>query len=540
MRRHAQISIGLAVLLALSLRPGAALALDHQSARISSLGGDHVVGVIPDLYTDIGVNPAYAFFADRLNVGYARRLDAGYDPSVPYLMEDSGSYSGSSMMVDELSAWGIRLSSWRTAVFAQWALYRPENVESYPRTGFGNGAYSELSEYGESRNNDFARIDLFGARALGDRYTLGLRLQGRAYNNYTSSMRVYAYDRYDDFFFVDPWKQRRETRIRSLSGRRYSLDLQAGVVKSDDTGPRTDLAIKASFNRPDYRQERYELDISKEFDQAGELDDYSYHRYYWNDARKGDIWSLALTFRHSFDGGIRVLAGGDVSTCSYETEWNTSDEFLQWNYSGPDWKVAGAFDGDGSLLDGGCFFKGGKVFSLHRTTDLYLGLHGVFSRTRAEEEPLVHYSIAADGPESAVQIDQSVRLESIETSFGLFIPFSVEFRPSGYFTYFSSFVPYGNWRKLSATQPIPSLFTFRPPVSVSRVAGAHLAGASSQAVIEPAAYSTEWERDLSTGCTVTLGFSLHYRDRFFVDVYTQSEIIPTYLANNVFDIRYAF
>ncbi len=39
---------------------------------------------------------------------------------------------------------------------------------------------------------------------------------------------------------------------------------------------------------------------------------------------------------------------------------------------------------------------------------------------------------------------------------------------------------------------------------------------------------------------MTLGFSLHYRDKFFVDVYTASEIIPTYLNNNIIDVRYAF
>lgn len=541
MHSRSGIALGLAVLLAAAMRPGTALAIDNSSARIYSLGGDHVAGVIPDLYTDIDVNPAYAFFADRLNTSYARRLNPGYDPSLPYLMERSGSYSGPSMMVNELSAWGIRLSSWRTAVFAQWALDRPEHVYSYPYTGFDNGAYVELREEGSSDNSDFARIDLVAARPLDDRYTLGLRIEGQAYDYYHSYLTTYAYDRYDDLYFADIQSQRRDKEVRSYSGRRYSLDVQAGIVKSDDTGPRTDLAITASLNRPDQRQENYELDISKEYDQLNEIDGYRYYRYYWNDARAGDLWTLALMFRHSFNNGIRVLAGGDISTCSYETDWSGSNERLQWgSWTGLDRKVAGAFDGDGSLLDGSFYAKGSTVFSLHRTTDLYLGIHGVFERIRAEEEPLVHYSIAEDGPESAVQIDQALLLESIETSFALSIPLSVEFRPSGWFTYFSSFVLSGKWRKISTTQPIPSLFTFRPPVSVSRAGGANPAGASSEVIVEPQAYSTEWDKDLYTSGTVTLGFSLHYRDRFFVDVYTQSEIIPTYLANNVFDIRYAF
>jgi hypothetical protein len=184
--------------------------------------------------------------------------------------------------------------------------------------------------------------------------------------------------------------------------------------------------------------------------------------------------------------------------------------------------------------------KGSRVFSIHRTTDLYLGFHGVFARIRAEEEPLVHYVIGDTEGESAMSIDQAVRLESIEESFAFYVPLSVEFRPSSYFTYYSSFVLYAEWRKSSATQPIPSLFAYRPPASVSRVGDANLAGASSTAVIEPVAYSTEWRRDLSTDATVTLGFSLHYRDKFFVDVYTGTAIIPENVRTCAIDVRYAF
>jgi hypothetical protein len=33
---------------------------------------------------------------------------------------------------------------------------------------------------------------------------------------------------------------------------------------------------------------------------------------------------------------------------------------------------------------------------------------------------------------------------------------------------------------------------------------------------------------------------LHYRDRFFIDVYTDADIIPQYLADNLIDVRYVF
>ncbi len=541
MQSRSRIRIGLVALLALSLRPGAALAIDNSSARISSLGGDHVAGVIPDLYTDLTVNPAYALFADKLVVCYAKRGNRGYAPSLPYLTESSGNFYGSSMLVNELSAWGIRLSSWRAAVFAQWELYRPESEWSDPSIDVDLQYVSRLRKYQRDGSDDFARIDLIAARALGDRYALGFRLQGWGYSNFFSEMNTYLSDEYRDPFFSRLSYQRRQTNARSFLGQRLSFDFQAGIVKSNDAGPETDLALRASLDRLDYRKESYDLDISKEFDASSEFDAYNYYRYHWNDARRGDLWNFALTFRHSFDGGIRVFAGGGVSTCSYETAWSDSEDRVRWGWSSPvDQTVAGAFDGEGSLIRGSCFFKGGKIFNLHETTDLHLGLRGVFARTRTEEEPLVHYAIAAEGEESAVRIEQPTRLESIETSLDLSVPISVEFRPSGFFTFFSSFILTGRWDKQAVTQPTLSFFRYNPPVAGYSANGAHRAGASSQIVIEPEAYSTDWERNLSTGGAVTLGFSLHYRDRFFIDVYSETEIIPTYLANQAFDIRYVF
>ncbi len=541
MRGHAQISFGLAVLLALALRPGAALATDNMSARMSSLGGDHVSGVIPDLYTDLTINPAYAFFADKLVVCYAKRENRGYAPSLPYLSENSGSFYGYSMVVNELSAWGIRLSSWRAAAFVQWELDRPEGSTSDPSIVIDRDYATTLREWQRSGSDDFARIDLIAARALGDRYALGLRLQGWGYDNFSSELNASLNDRYGDPSFTRLAYQHKQANVRSSLGRRLSFDFQAGIVKSNDAGPTTDLALKASLGRLDYRNEKYDLDSYKEYDATGELDACDYYRHYWNDARTGDLWNFALTFRHAFDGGIRVLAGGGVSTCSYETGWSNSTERVRWGWSSPlDQTVTGAFDGEGSLLGGSFFLKGGRIFSLHKTTDLYLGLRGVFARARAEEEPLVHYAIETDGEESIVRIEQPTRLESIETSIDLSIPLSVEFRPSGYFTFFSSFILTGRWDKQAVTQPTLSFFQYRPPAASYSVNGASRAGASSQIVIEPEAYSTDWERNLSTDGVVTLGFSLHYRDRFYIDVYSGTEIIPTYLANQIVDIRYVF
>lgn len=65
-------------------------------------------------------------------------------------------------------------------------------------------------------------------------------------------------------------------------------------------------------------------------------------------------------------------------------------------------------------------------------------------------------------------------------------------------------------------------------------------GSFTRAERIPERDTTEFEREWSTGSAVTLGFSLHYGDRFFVDVFSGSEIIPSYLPNATIDIRCAF
>ena len=46
--------------------------------------------------------------------------------------------------------------------------------------------------------------------------------------------------------------------------------------------------------------------------------------------------------------------------------------------------------------------------------------------------------------------------------------------------------------------------------------------------------------DVKVGSTASFGLSLHYRDRFFVDLHTGSDVTPDNIGSYVLDVRYAF
>ncbi|HEY5132578.1 MAG TPA: hypothetical protein VII85_02710, partial [Candidatus Krumholzibacteriaceae bacterium] len=105
---------------------------------------------------------------------------------------------------------------------------------------------------------------------------------------------------------------------------------------------------------------------------------------------------------------------------------------------------------------------------------------------------------------------------------------------------FSGFTLFGEWYKHVTKQPVQSLFYYNRPGGTDSNSRILPAAASPQVAIYPTATVTNWQSIWDSGSTVTLGFSLHYRERFFIDVYSQSAIIPGNLQSSLIDVRYVF
>ena len=527
------------VVIALILTATSSFTQVHPSARIYSLGAEHVSGIIPDLYTDLTVNPAYACLADRLTINYERKGMLGFAPVFPFLNQWPTYYYTDSYYSNEISFYGIGLSSWRAALFAQWRV----GLSEYTRSRFdlwdGYRRAIQRHEW-DSEDNDFGRIDIMAARPIGDTYALGFRLQGWGFYKSESFARIDVANSYYNTAYLELSDNSKEQDALSSLGRRLAFDFQTGIVKKSAGEPQTDLVLQASLHPIDYRDESYDLSILREYDIEQHLTDYSYSRDVWSDARKGDLWMFGLALRHAFPRGIRIYAGGSLSTATYDAVWSESGEYYGWgDYSSSDRMLTGNFDCRGSLRGASCFIKGGRMFNLHRMLDLHLGLHAAVERKHAKESPTVHYSYAIQDGDS-IRIDQPASLEYTGTTADVYLPISIEFRPSSYVSFFSGFTLFAGWFKHVTVQPMPSLFSYNRPYATYSKAGPHRAGTSSGEFIYPGTSVTDYDREWTSDSTVTLGFSLHYRDRFFIDVYSHAEIIPRYLSDSMLDIRYVF
>jgi len=538
---HGRITFGAAISLALVLCAQSSSAQEHPSARIYSLGGDHVSGVIPDLYTDITVNPANAAFADRLTINYDRRSIYGFAPVFSYLSENPQlSYGRDSYMANELSIYGLGLSSWRAALFAQVRLFKSEyNWSNYQLDN--NGTAVESQGRWSGGDSDFGRIDLIAARSLGSVYALGIRLQVWGYYESDAGANGSMGDWYEGLIFTKLDEEWKNNSASSYLGRRISFDFQTGLVKKNSGGSQTELILQASVHPVDYQNQTASLSIRQYYDESQQVDLYDYHRDMWSDARKGDLWIFGLSMRHAFAGGMRIYTGGKISLASYDAQWSQFQQNYSWSgqHIQADNILSGGFGCDGTLRGASYFLKGGKAFGLRDNLDLYLGLHGNFEWNHAEEEPIIRYSETHREDTSSVLIDEPATLEYTGTAASFYLPLSIEFRPSSYFSVFSGFTLYGEWYKYVTKEPAQSLFYYSRPggtVSNSRVL---MAPASPQMTVHPTATATNWQRAWDSGSTVTLGFSLHYRERFFIDVYSQSAIIPQ-PQSSMIDVRYVF
>jgi hypothetical protein len=381
------------------------------------------------------------------------------------------------------------------------------------------------------------RIDFTAARPVGDRSTVGFRLQGRVCQDSHSSVESQEVDFFNDYSLLEILQKSVARSANSNHGRELSFDLQTGVARRSDTGLASEVILSVSRSQLDYQRQNYDLRIVEDYNPA--LIDYYYQRSLSSDIRKGPLWTYGISLRHTFQGGIRIYSSGSLSTGSYDAEWVDSEQVIDWSRPAYDEAATGGFTGTGSQWEAKYYLKGGKTFSLLETLDLTIGFCGDFRRTHAEEFPLIRYWLAI-GDEDTLRADQPSSLKYTGTFAYFYLPLAVEFRPASCFSFFSGFTVYGKWWKSVTELPAISLFDYSPPHDALIPGGISRASASGNALVIPQMSRTDWERGWGTGNKVTLGFSLHYRDRFFIDVYSSDAIIPSLSGDRMIDVRYVF
>ena len=152
------------------------------------------------------------------------------------------------------------------------------------------------------------------------------------------------------------------------------------------------------------------------------------------------------------------------------------------------------------------------------------------TRRWADEKPLAYITIYSLIDESlfTATLDKPLEISTDRTDVGLNIPIAIDFEPANWVSIWSGFRVYTRYGRQNDDIP--------------EIDARYLENITSYLELEnyTPSYDTHRLDDVDVGSTATIGVSIHYRNHFFVDLYTGSDVTPDYLTYYILDVRYVF
>lgn len=501
------------------------------SARIHSLGS-HFAWIIPDQMTDITLNPARAWDVESLTLNYGVRRPDEVSMPFPLVSIDNREwdyyYYFNSFRTNELKLFGASLWGWKWSLETEWYLHHEDECNQSGANMFTRDYSGDMrlnmSESCTIDDNNFARFDIASAKRLGERTVLGLRAGGtyRYYNlksRYRSSLEDYRYNN-DTGEYLPDYSESRD-RMNDGSQKLFAGYLEAGMTWKESG----ELVLRGGYGKGNALIDNYELRVETGYDPyTGEMDDYDYRIPAWREDRQGDSWLLSLSARKRYDGGFVIVAAGNFERGSFDSEWG--NEYMQYSwggYSTTQIEDELTFTCEGVRSHSEAVFGLGKTYPLERRIDITPGVHVRYQRDKSDEEGTAYLSTMIDdgGTFSSLQSEFPVAFEETFSRTRLTLPVAIEFRPATFFHMYSGFAVDFTWDR--TTKKNTYLL--------------------EQVGLDDPSLPDEIETDgneFKSGYLITLGFSLRYREKLFMDVYTRNYIVPQNLESFIFDLRYVF
>jgi hypothetical protein len=515
----------------------------HASARVEALGGDAVTGIVRDTLTDIYLSPAFLASCDRFTINYGQRRSPELYLGFPNLHKENRYAAPFTRLSyysiieedrsNELTAYGIGIGSWRLAASVEWRLGYTErsNPDYYSYSGYVGDISQTYYHLAETTDSRYVRADITAAREL------GLRIGGSTAENEHSRTLIQNAQRFG--IVVDPYELIQEYRsydyemlddTRSISGG----FAQAGLLHGSDGSIRS-LDLRVARYDIYLRESAHDILSRTWNDEWGDPESYERSELQWRDDRYGTMWSYDITGRIWSETGIRIVAGLGFEHMAYDTKWRDilyKYDWQPWAYSYQEWDYVATmvFDGEGEYTGMRAFLELGRAARLRDDLEITAGIHAAVETHRTEEEPTARITLCStvNGSLFAAELEKQLVLTTEWTETVLGIPAAIEFEPAHWVSIWTGFMVYSRYFKLDDEMP---------DVDVRK-----LENITSYLELEDYAslYEVFQMEDVTVASTATVGVSLHYRDRFFVDLYTASDITPDDLARYVLDVRYAF
>jgi hypothetical protein len=521
----------------------------HYSARMYALGGEAVAGIVPDYYTDLMLNPAYAGLAGEFTLNYGQRESPSR--TFPYSHFNKQFYittpTTGAYRTNEFLAYGINLWGWKLALVSEWYIDNSDDMDSrYEQYLYGSDYSTSASTTRRYDKRNYLHAALTCSKLMGGNRILGVRIGASDYyysNIYQNSSQIERYEVLEgtgETFLVEMaerFAQEEDTR------RWVSPYLKIGLLHDGETGNGTEAVVTVSYDPVYIRKEDFSLRIENGYEGTTQTrSDYYYDRDNWIDRRDGDVWSFGLSGRHSFANGLRIFAGGGYSTATYDAGWTHSLRDYRWKVYLTDFNTYQSLSGEADFSKISCFVRGGRTFNLERRLDVTAGFSGRFTRSLNEEElyATLFRKTVSDGGEEKTVVSGPAHFEMERLSARMTLPLAVEFRPVSYFTLFGGLTTHFEWtRDIEEFSALPAFTStgqiYPPPSQPADTAGR---GALRELKEEKTAENSE--DTMTSFFSGTFGFSIRYRDHLFFDIYSGSDLTPDYMAYLYLDLRYEF
>ncbi len=523
------ISVSAAAHIAWPARAESVFGSSYPSARIYALGRDFA-GVIPDALTDLALNPARAYETGSLTFDYGYRSGGGQ--SLPFPLAGGGLdlefISLTNPNTNAIRVLGLKALGLRWAVDTEWTVHHGDECDQ------GGGVPIERDYSGnldivprESctlSDNNFLRLDIACAGKAGGGMTIGLRAGG-TYGCYDYRSR---YRSIRDEYNFDPdsgeyihYRDYSSDQLASRTRKLYTGYIQAGAAW-DDSG---ELAVRGGYARGNSLTDEYNLMIDSRYDRySQEIDAYSYRLSEFREDRQGDTWQFSAFARKSYQGGIVIVTAGGYERGSYDSDWRDTYTQYEWgSFDELQINDISWYPGEGLRSRSEAVFRMGKTFAIEPRLDMTTGAHVNYWRERFDEngEAGIDSYVREDGNTVSYEARFPLSFERTDSRTELVLPLAIEFRPVSFFSLYSGFGMTFTWNR--SAQRNTFLLDY---------------GQGDDPLI-PEEVETE-NNHFDSNYYASLGFSLRYREKLFLDMYTGSVIVPTSITNYFIDLRYVF
>lgn len=514
---------------AMSVRAESVFSRIHPSARIYALGHDFA-GIIPDGLTDLTLNPARAWETGSLTINYGYRGSSGQSLPFPIAGPDlAPSFSSMpSHFTNEIRIYGISAWGLKWAIDTEWAFHHDDNCSqsgSNPlNRDYSGSFYIELRENCTISDNNFFRLDIASAGKIGDRMVLGFRAGG-TYSYYDNKRRYrYAYEGYaydSDTGQHAIVRDRSSDELTSNEKKLFTGYLEGGITW-EEAG---EIAFRGGYAEGDALRDDYDLSIESRYDDySQEIDQYSYRLWEIREDRRGDSWQLSGFARRKTSGGLVILAAGGYEKGSYECSWQNPYTQYSWgDYEDLQIQDLASYPGTGTRTRSEAVFRMGRTYAIESRLDITPGAHVNYWRERFEEsgEGSIDSYMLKEGTSSLYNSRFPLSFERTDSSTELVLPIAIEFRPASFFQLYSGFGVNFTWDR--SVRKSTFLLDY------------------GQQEDSPLPQETETNNNgFDTSYYASLGFSLRYREKLFLDMYTGSDIVPQNITYYYIDLRYVF